>query len=50
MPSYLKMETVQEKVICYFGFAKRSPLSKCDVVTEVDMEKIHFQVRLPDAG
>jgi hypothetical protein len=26
----------------YFGFSKQSPLSKCNVITEFKMEKIHL--------
>jgi hypothetical protein len=52
MMSYLKLVTVQEKamyVIC-FSFSKQSPLSKCSVFTELNMEKIHLQIMLSDVG
>jgi hypothetical protein len=30
----------------YFGFSKKSPLSNCNFVTELNMEKIHLQIML----
>jgi hypothetical protein len=35
---------------CDFGFSKQSPLSKCNFVTELNMEKIHLQILLSDVG
>jgi hypothetical protein len=49
MTSYLKMVTVQEKecaYFSYFGLSKQSPLSKRNVVTELNMGKIHLQIML----
>jgi hypothetical protein len=46
MASYLKMATVQHKA----RFSKRSPLSKHNVVTELNMKQIHLQIMLPDVG
>jgi hypothetical protein len=34
----------------YFGFLKQSPLQKCNVVTELSMDKIHLQIMLSDVG
>jgi hypothetical protein len=34
----------------YFGFSKQSPLSKRNVVTELNMEKTHLQMMLTDVG
>jgi hypothetical protein len=48
MMPYLKIETVQKKAMYVLWFSKRSPLSKCNAVTEVNMEKIHFQIKLSD--
>jgi hypothetical protein len=31
-------------------FSKQGPLSKCNVVTELNMEKIYLQVMLSDVG
>lgn len=36
--SYLKM--------AYSGFSKESPLSECNVATELNMEKIYLQIVL----
>jgi uncharacterized membrane protein YfhO len=33
-----------------FGFSKHSPLSKRNVVTELNMEKLHLQMKLSDVG
>jgi hypothetical protein len=45
MTSYIKMATVQEEAMCL-----RSPLSKRNVVTELNMEKIHLQIMLSYIG
>jgi hypothetical protein len=36
----------RESNVCTFGFSKRSPLSKCCVVTEFNMENTHLQIML----
>jgi hypothetical protein len=38
------------KRCAYFGFSKQNPLSKSNVGTEPNMEKIHRQIMLSDAG
>jgi hypothetical protein len=43
MTSCLKQATVQEK-------AKQNPLSKCRIITELSMDKIHLQIMLSDIG
>jgi hypothetical protein len=50
MTSYLKMVTAQEKAIYVLSFSKQSPLSKCNVVTELNMEETHLQIMLSDVG
>jgi hypothetical protein len=50
MTSYLKMATVQEKQYAYFGVSKQSALSKCNVVTELNVKEIHLQKMLSDVG
>jgi hypothetical protein len=34
----------------FFGFSEQSPLSKCKVVTELNMEEFHLQTLLFDVG
>jgi hypothetical protein len=48
--SYLKLATVEEKEMCVLRFLKQSPISQCNVVTELNMEKIHIQTTLSDVG
>jgi hypothetical protein len=48
--SYLKMATVREKSVCLLQFFETSPLSRLNVVTELNMEKIHFQIELSNVG
>jgi hypothetical protein len=50
MVSYLKMATVQEKAVCVLRFSETKPLSKHNVVTELNMEKIHLQIMQSDVG
>jgi hypothetical protein len=38
--------TVQVKECAYFDFSKQSPLSKRNVVTELNMENIHLQIMI----
>jgi hypothetical protein len=40
-----KYDVIPENGECaYFGFSKQSPLSKRNVVTKLNMEKIHLQI------
>jgi hypothetical protein len=52
MTSCFKVTTLQEKAKqCeYFGFSKQNPLSKGNVVTELNVENIHIQIMLSDVG
>jgi hypothetical protein len=43
MTSYLKMATVQGKIMCVLWISKQSPLWKRSIVTERNMDKIHFR-------
>jgi hypothetical protein len=40
----------RESNVRYFGFLKRSPLSKRNFVTKLNMERIHLQIMLSDVG
>jgi hypothetical protein len=45
-----KWRLFKRKQCAYFGFSKQRPLSKRNAVTELNMEKFHLQVTLPDVG
>jgi hypothetical protein len=44
--SWRKYDTIPQNGDC----SKQSPLSKRNVVTELNMEKIHIQITLSDVG
>jgi hypothetical protein len=45
-----KWRLFERKQCAYFDFSKRSPLPIRNVVTELRMEKIQFQIKLSDVG
>jgi hypothetical protein len=45
-----KLRQFNRKQYKYFGFSKQSPLSKCSLITELSMLKIHLQIMVPDVG